>query len=559
MDRELFNRKTLSKVFGICLAFTVIFFIYAFAVFESDKTPINNEELNEYSQNWIYSLPDEDVKYAISQLPKTVKSTPYEPLLLENTLPEDFNEGDVLFFRSTQVFVKVYQGDELVYTSGQDSIRPFSKSPGSRWHFVRLYNTDEEKVVKVELTSPYNDDAMSIPEFYTGTKSASILHIFKVNSVGLIISVILIFISFIQLALYLVLRNRFKVSQIKYLSLFTFLAGIWSLLETKTLEFFIVDTEVLVILSSSLLILITTSFLFFLCENYKFYVKKYINFMIFLNIYVYAILMILQILNIFDLFELIDIPAIIIVVEIAIFLMILSYETIVKRNKDLYIIGIGGGLLSIFTLLELTLFYINPDLLFAAFFRVGMLLFCLMLLIDIFVSVSKLLKDDGGHDMLNKVINTDIDTNLSSRAKFEADMREYSKNKENLKDLSIAVFDLNNLKIVNSNQGYEAGNQLIKLTAKVISDSFSHLGKVYRIGGDEFAFLSFKVTEDGIPNLLRAFEENILINNSINKLKVSVSYAFIHYDEEIDTSPDDLFLRADDEMTVQKIHKKSGM
>ena len=52
-------------------------------------------------------------------------------------------------------------------------------------------------------------------------------------------------------------------------------------------------------------------------------------------------------------------------------------------------------------------------------------------------------------------------------------------------DFAVAVFDINNLKQINDNQGHLEGDELITASSKLICDTFKH-SPVYRIGGDEF-------------------------------------------------------------------------
>ena len=54
--------------------------------------------------------------------------------------------------------------------------------------------------------------------------------------------------------------------------------------------------------------------------------------------------------------------------------------------------------------------------------------------------------------------------------------------------------DLNGLKRANDSFGHVAGDELIRAAADCMKSSFSEHGKVYRVGGDEFA--GFAVVED---------------------------------------------------------------
>jgi len=56
-------------------------------------------------------------------------------------------------------------------------------------------------------------------------------------------------------------------------------------------------------------------------------------------------------------------------------------------------------------------------------------------------------------------------------------------------DLSLVLFDLNRFKQVNDTHGHSVGDELLRLTGKLMLDSLRSSDYTYRIGGDEFAVL----------------------------------------------------------------------
>lgn len=82
--------------------------------------------------------------------------------------------------------------------------------------------------------------------------------------------------------------------------------------------------------------------------------------------------------------------------------------------------------------------------------------------------------------------NTDGLTHLFNRRSFEKDIA-YLGSRAIQQSLVIVSFDVNGLKKINDSLGHQAGDELISGAAKCISNVFGSYGKVYRIGGDEFA------------------------------------------------------------------------
>lgn len=103
---------------------------------------------------------------------------------------------------------------------------------------------------------------------------------------------------------------------------------------------------------------------------------------------------------------------------------------------------------------------------------------------------------------------TDSLTGLSNRRAFEADLLKYPEvpAESNFTYLSI---DLNGLKNTNDNLGHDAGDEIISGAAECLRRSLGSYGKIYRIGGDEFAAIIFTEREK-LRDILSDLERNSL-------------------------------------------------
>ena len=89
--------------------------------------------------------------------------------------------------------------------------------------------------------------------------------------------------------------------------------------------------------------------------------------------------------------------------------------------------------------------------------------------------------------------NTDELTRCLNRHAYENDMK-----KLNLSEEWVYISaDLNGLKQANDSYGHMAGDELICAAADCMRDSFHEYGKVYRIGGDEFAVINYREYKPG--------------------------------------------------------------
>ena len=119
----------------------------------------------------------------------------------------------------------------------------------------------------------------------------------------------------------------------------------------------------------------------------------------------------------------------------------------------------------------------------------------------------------------------DNNTGLLNRRAFEEEKKELS-NKMLNENLVYLIADLNGLKAANDNIGHHAGDELINGTAKCLTDVLSPYGKIYRIGGDEFAAILY-IPKDELPEVKERLENafNSWSGEEVKELSVSCGYA----------------------------------
>ena len=122
------------------------------------------------------------------------------------------------------------------------------------------------------------------------------------------------------------------------------------------------------------------------------------------------------------------------------------------------------------------------------FTRIGVLLFMIceatQLLSGFLLEYKKVIKSQ----FLEKLAYQDGLTELFNRTSYTEEIK--SLENKHIGPVLIAFFDINNLKVVNDTLGHALGDELLLTFADTFKQSFSGLGKCYRIGGDEFVFIS---------------------------------------------------------------------
>lgn len=156
---------------------------------------------------------------------------------------------------------------------------------------------------------------------------------------------------------------------------------------------------------------------------------------------------------------------------------------------------------------------------------------------------------------------TDALTGLHSRTAYEMDMDNFEKRVEEIVAgtvrLSIVVYDLNRLKVINDKFGHAVGDRYIRRMGEIINDLPFEGAKHYRVGGDEFISVVRSVSVNTIHETIeRTFRKSR--HTAIDESFFEFSYGIAVFDAEIDGSLQDTVNRADHAMYEFKREIKQG-
>lgn len=149
---------------------------------------------------------------------------------------------------------------------------------------------------------------------------------------------------------------------------------------------------------------------------------------------------------------------------------------------------------------------------------------------------------------------TDILTKVYNRTCFEEKAKKIFK-EENL-PMGIIMGDTNGLKIVNDTLGHEEGDELLKLTTKVLKDVCKGNELIFRIGGDEFAIIIQKAKENECETLIKNIIDSCN-NYKHDLIKISIALGYsVTYD--LDKSIYDTLKEAEDMVYRKKLLEKNS-
>jgi len=154
---------------------------------------------------------------------------------------------------------------------------------------------------------------------------------------------------------------------------------------------------------------------------------------------------------------------------------------------------------------------------------------------------------------------TDSMTGFFSRTYFEEILSGMNSMMSIVKPLSIIAIDIDGLKITNDTFGHEAGDNLIKKAAQILTEVFGEDTPISRIGGDEFCVVlpctDFVAAHKYAEQIVKLTEAS---NNENPVIPISMSVGIATSDEDSNEDIYSVYRRADDDMYRYKMSQTSS-
>lgn len=151
----------------------------------------------------------------------------------------------------------------------------------------------------------------------------------------------------------------------------------------------------------------------------------------------------------------------------------------------------------------------------------------------------------GFHDQL---------TGLYNRRFYEDELKRLD-TKSNL-PLTIAMGDVNGLKLVNDSFGHAMGDELLKKVTEAIQHSCRAVDIIARLGGDEFVIILPKTTGLEAKRVIKRIWERAA-KEKVNSLNVSISFGYATKTSEKENMQE-IFKKAEDHMYKHKVYESSS-
>ncbi len=227
--------------------------------------------------------------------------------------------------------------------------------------------------------------------------------------------------------------------------------------------------------------------------------------------------LILQLAGTLDFFISIRYVNLVLLVSIIFSFYELIHETFKRKNLWAKRVLEYISILLIMAAFETIMFFNNDFSFISHFTSVGILIFVVLMGKDSVKHFQHLSRESFEKAYFEKLAYEDVLTKGKNRLCYNSKVDEYLKEK---KSFRLTILDINNLKTINDRYGHDKGDEAIVYLSKILKDSFSGQGTVYRLSGDEFSVLSSVLEKEDYITIKSKILE------SVKELNEKLEYSF---------------------------------
>ena len=492
MENTNIMKNRIYHIIYIIMAALFIFMVIWTAVTNRGQSPADllSEGNIAFDEGWYL----EDGSAAdVSRLNKLPSVEPYREQSVYRRLPDDLGEGLSLCFRTKNINYQVYVDGELRYEPKLRESSVYTKSSGTRWNYVPLYLSDAGKVVELRFHTVYASGRACMDNLYLGAAAGEIVSTFTGKAVAFSTCLLMLFAGLLLIVADIPANLQMhKNHELLYLGLFAISIATWCLVETNLLQFYTDDSRLLQLVSCCSLIMIPIPLVLYLDAAFGFKHKMVVPGICGLSVAEFIICAALHFTGVLDYHETLTLSHIVLVLSASLLLYSIlknAYRTGKSKIRNVYkalrTIGLMG--ICFATGIDIMRYYIGSNGDSAMFVRIGLLIFILCYGSSSLEKMINAVKLGVQSEFVSQLAYRDGLTGIGNRTAFQERLVELEKEKQQLPGIAIIMFDVNDLKLVNDNQGHQKGDELLVCSAEIIKTAVETAGGTcYRIGGDEF-------------------------------------------------------------------------
>lgn len=537
------NKKRIDKkIFYIFCITMAVCFITVFCFLFNFNFEKNQKEFLSYTNDW---YDEEGNSVDLKRINKSVT--------ISKKIGDIVKDSQILI-SVKDLNIEVLIDDNVVYSDQNNNKELYGKTPGVYFVHVDLLREYSNQYITLKLDFPYETGSGKITDIQVGNygdMTISFLSLKYLNSCICFVIIILgiaLTVSFLPL-----FKKKVVNADYLYLGIFSLNIGIFMFTDGKVLQYIFGNESFFHTIAQLWMLLILVPLVLFMDRMYNEKNKNTTYSICILSLLTFVCVYLLNLFGIKDLHELVIFTHINYILG-ALYLFYLTFKNLLYSNNKKIFHAIGVLCIGAGTIIDMVVLYFGAALETSLFTRFGVLAFLFFEIIGIINENLKNYKREVKNEMLSKLAYHDGLTGVFNNYSFMEDM-EYLENEKS--NIIVVMFDVNNLKKVNDKYGHTYGNDLIIEAANSIKDTFSDIGKIYRIGGDEFAVLiRGKNYENIVQENLKKIDKILASKDYIYPFPISVASGYALFDSNIHKTLKEVFELADSRMYERKKEMK---
>ena len=417
-----------------------------------------------------------------------------DSVVVMNEVPEEFGNDYTMLLLTHLTAVEVYLDGKLIYDYGRDLYRR-GHLLGSGYHFVRFPKFEGWAGLKIKFLAAEDNAFTNVP-YPEIIKSEFVYSSFAMKHLTTVFICLFLVVLGLILTILSVVGMFFNriFGRLLLIGNFTFLAGIWSSCNTKIWQLFGVDMswnsmfEYLSLYLAPVPLLILIYVIRRDAARWKRRLMILMNVMAILFVVTACVLHVSGVAHFPKVLTCFHVLGVLILV----FAFVSSMGKFSEMSRFDKTFFAGAFEMLFFAALDLVRYnvqkYLFPgaEWLTMSVLPLGVLIFAVILVASYLFHVMGRIVDQAKQEALAHLAYFDSLCSLNNR---NCSMEDFEKLDGTDRPYSLVSMDLNCLKFVNDNLGHASGDLLLKEYANALRESFSEIGKMYRMGGDEFLVL----------------------------------------------------------------------
>ncbi|MBQ2823535.1 MAG: diguanylate cyclase [Oscillospiraceae bacterium] len=375
-----------------------------------------------------------------------------------------------------------------VYESVKYDEKFFGKTAGSYFVKIPVRLSDSGKEIRITVDNPYNDGGGKITKIYLGAAEDILSSETGDILPGFLVCVTITFLGVLFLVMFIPMwKNKAVGTELLYFALFTINIGTFMLTDCKFLHILFPNAHFYHMIAEIHMMLIVVPLFLFLNKMYSTCTELMVYCICIMGSFDFVSGYLLNISCTMDYHQSLWITHITYGIAI-LFALIVIIKGIFKDRRAHMYHNMGIIIMCVAAIVDIVLIKFSNAFETSFFTRIGVLIYICLEGIQIFMGFFKRYREGMKAQLLSNLAYHDGLTELLNRTSFMEDINNIEKAMNS--EIIVAMFDVNDLKKANDNYGHAAGDNMIKLVAEELKNHFGDYGKCYRIGGDEFVFIS---------------------------------------------------------------------